>query len=194
MKTKRILNRATLLMIAIAIVMLAAVSSQALADCNGKPENYRTFIVTYHEVDLPYDPSAPTNSRCTKVKIGGQTICRVRWRGTLYYPLTSEPTSKFPAIMVNHGSGAEFEAYNKHCEIANYFVPEGYMVFVPFRRGQGDNDAPFGDKSTGIYIEDMLDDFLSGNPIYNHPITSLPGALKGLSWLAPALPRSPMKK
>ena len=71
--------------------------------------------------------------------------------------------------MVNHGSGAEFEAYNKHCEIANYFVPEGYMVFVPFRRGQGDNDAPFGDKSTGIYIEDMLDDFSSANPTYNHP-------------------------
>ena len=68
MKTKRILKRTTLLMIAIAIVMLAAVSSQALADCNGKRENYRTFIVTYYEVDLPYDPSAPTDSRCTKVQ------------------------------------------------------------------------------------------------------------------------------
>jgi len=36
-------------------------------------------------------------------------------------------------------------------------VPKGYIVFVPFRRGQGDhaNDA----RSTGIYIEDMLTDF-----------------------------------
>ena len=176
MKTKRILKRTTLLMIAIAIVMLAAVSSQALADCNGEPENYRKSIVTYYEVDFFYNPSAATNSLCTLVRnSNGRTVCRIRLRGVLYSPLDAERGSQFPAIIVNHGSGAEFEANNKSCEIANYFVPQGYIVFAPFRRGQGDDDAPYpndpteiSDKSTGIYIDDFVADFVSGNPIYIH--------------------------
>lgn len=181
MKTKRILNRTTLLMIASAIVMLAAVPSQALADCNGEPANYRRLIVTYYEVDLVYNPSAATDSRCTLIRTGaGRTFCRIRLRGALYLPLDAERGSKFPAIIVNHGSGAEFEANTRLCEIANYFVPKGYIVFAPFRRGQGDDDAPYpnnpaqlSDKSTGIYIEDMLDDFESGNQIYKHPTNCL---------------------
>ena len=165
-----------------------AIPSQALADCNGQSEQYLTFIVTYYQTpDSPYNFSAPTDSRCSLVFKNGDPVCRVRMRGTLYYPRPTpgEPippvAPKFPAILVNHGSGANFEAFRKDCEIANYFVPKGYIVFVPFRRGYGDDDPPFpfepddpnhpediSDKSTGIYMEDFVTDFLKANPTYIH--------------------------
>jgi pimeloyl-ACP methyl ester carboxylesterase len=161
----------------LSLLLLASVATplQALADCNGTSEQYLTFIVTYYETESTYDPAAPTNSLCTRIHRDGQTFCRIRLRGTLYYPKPTpgEPippvAPKFPAILVNHGSGANFEAYNKACEIANYFVPKGYIVFVPFRRGYGDENPPSpNNKSTGIYMEDFVADFVSANPSYNH--------------------------
>ncbi len=167
------------------LLLLASVAipSQALADCNGAPANYRRSIVTYYETpDVFFSPTAITDSRCTlTVNATGRTVCRTRLRGVLYRPLDGDRTAKFPAIIVNHGSGADFEANTQFCEIANYFCPRGYMVLVPFRRGQGDEDAPYpddppnpndptdiSDKSTGIYIDDFVADFVSANPTYIH--------------------------
>ncbi len=54
--------------------------------------------------------------------------------GFLFTPAGSGP---FPAIVWNHGSeknpgtGAEFDT------VAKFFVPAGYVVFAPIRRGQG---------------------------------------------------------
>lgn len=145
-----------------------AMSIPALADCHGDPENYLTSIVTYYQDDLIYNPDL-TDSRCTRVVNSvGRVVCRVRLRGTVYSPRNATSTTKFPALVVNHGSEETFEAFNKFCQIANYFVPKGYIVFVPFRRGHGDNDGP-QDKSNGIYIETLLDDLESPNPTYNHP-------------------------
>lgn len=154
-----------------------AVPSQVFAECSIDTEKIRTSVVTYYEANLYYNPSDMTDSRCTIVQNSdGRAICRIRLRGTLYVPRTTDSTAKFPAIVVNHGSEETFEANKKFCTIANYFVPRGYIVFAPFRRGHGDNDPPYpnnptqiSDKSTGIYIEDMLDDYLSANPVYNHP-------------------------
>ncbi|HLY27325.1 MAG TPA: hypothetical protein VKQ72_13350 [Aggregatilineales bacterium] len=65
--------------------------------------------------------------------------------GFLYKPDGQGP---FPGIIWNHGSeqnpgpGPEFDA------VANIFVPAGYVVFAPMRRGHG--------LSEGEYIGDQL--------------------------------------
>jgi len=65
--------------------------------------------------------------------------------GFLFKPAGSGP---FPGIIWNHGSeqnpdnGPEFEA------VASIFVPAGYAVFAPVRRGQG--------TSQGQYISDQV--------------------------------------
>lgn len=66
--------------------------------------------------------------------------------GVLFTPDGSGP---FPAILWNHGSernpgnGAQFD------EVAKYFVPAGYVVFAPIRRGHG--------YSQGDYISETLE-------------------------------------
>src|SRR5258706_2709512 len=65
--------------------------------------------------------------------------------GFLFKPSGDGP---FPAIIWNHGSeqnpgtGPEFDA------VANIFVPAGYVVFAPMRRGHGNSE--------GQYIGDQL--------------------------------------
>src|SRR5258708_4481092 len=60
--------------------------------------------------------------------------------GFLYKP---EGQGPFPGIIWNHGSeqnpgtGPEFDA------IADIFVPAGYVVFAPMRRGHGDSQGPY---------------------------------------------------
>ena len=148
--------------IATAVFLVAATSSIALADCPDSPAFFRTNIVTYYETtfELPAEESITDEWDCDIVLVeGGRRMCRIKLVGVLHSPSVGlrDPSIKFPAIILNHGSEEEFEAATKGCGVANYFVPKGYMVFVPFRRGQGDipNDA----RSTGIYIETMLDDF-----------------------------------
>ena len=66
--------------------------------------------------------------------------------GFLYRPSGTGP---FPTVIWNHGSeknpggGPQFDA------VATIFVPAGYAVFAPTRRGHG--------ASEGIYIVDTLD-------------------------------------
>jgi alpha-beta hydrolase superfamily lysophospholipase len=62
-------------------------------------------------------------------------------------------------VVWNHGSEHFFTALTKGCALANFLVPQGYIVFVPFRRGQGEDSAgpdPDPGKSTGTYIEDEV--------------------------------------
>lgn len=51
--------------------------------------------------------------------------------GYVYFPDGAGP---FPAIVYNHGS--EADPGKKHGQ-AQFFVPRGFVVFVPHRRGQG---------------------------------------------------------
>lgn len=61
----------------------------------------------------------------------------------------------FPAIVYNHGSARSPGA---HAEQAEFFVPHGYAVFVPHRRGQGESrDAgPFAGDMRGRDLVDEL--------------------------------------
>jgi dienelactone hydrolase len=143
-----------------------------LAACDDT--KYRTQIVTYKELDEQVQGYGDTRCRYYTGPRGGLR-CKIRLRGTLYYPLASaydhpvgQPAPDFPAILINHGSEQTFEADNKFCDHAEYFVPKGYIVFVPFRRGHGDDDQGEGNMSTGVYIEDLLDDFVNGTNNYVH--------------------------
>jgi dienelactone hydrolase len=151
---------------------MLAMNLSATAACDDS--KYRSEVVTYkfrEEFVSRYG-----DTRCLYYTHPfGSLVCRIRMRGTLYYPLAADyahpgnkPAPTFPALLVNHGSEETFEADNKFCEIAEYFVPKGYIVFVPFRRGQGDPDEGEGNMSTGVYVEDLLDDWQNGTGNYVH--------------------------
>lgn len=55
---------------------------------------------------------------------------------------------KFPAIVWNHGSEQDPAPDRQFQGVADIFVPEGYVVFCPVRRGQGE--------SQGKYISDVV--------------------------------------
>ena len=146
-----------------------ALASVTLAVCgvDRAPENYSKSIVTYYQTT---QATTPFDSRCSYVSFPGTgVLCRISLRGVLYRPLTASPdaSGRYPAIIMNHGSGALFPAISMFCEIANYFAPRGYIVFVPFRRGQGDQNR-IQDRSTGVYVDDLIQDWQSANPIYPH--------------------------
>lgn len=161
MNTNHRLKQTTFLKIVIAIVTLAAVPVLAGAQCPGA--SFRTTVVTYYEATLPGNVN---DSRCAYTNFGGTKTCHIRLRGVLHYPYyvnePGKPPHKFPAIVYNHGSEETFEATTKGCSIAEYFVPKGYVMFWPFRRGQGDANN-LDNKSTGRYIEDEVA-YCQGDP------------------------------
>jgi dienelactone hydrolase len=63
-------------------------------------------------------------------------------RGLLFKP---EGNGPFPAVLYNHGSE---KLPGSKPEIGNFFAANGYVLFVPHRRGQG--------RSPGGYIMDAL--------------------------------------
>ena len=165
------MKRITLLKLALIITILAAVPATTRADCAGSSVTFRTEVVTYYETyyELPAEQNLNEEWACNYETNNGRRYCRVRLYGVMHSPLyfvrEGQRPPQFPVIVYNHGSEEEFTAYTKACSIANYFVPKGYIVFVPFRRGHGDqlNSA----KSTGVYIEDMLTDFDNRRPAHD---------------------------
>jgi dienelactone hydrolase len=65
--------------------------------------------------------------------------------GVLYKP---EGRGPFPALIWNHGSEKGPEAGPQFGSVASIFVPVGYVVFAPVRRGHG--------SSKGRYIIDVI--------------------------------------
>jgi carboxymethylenebutenolidase len=66
--------------------------------------------------------------------------------GYLFKP---EGTGPFPAIVWNHGSEKDPGRSRQFPGVASIFVPAGYVVFAPVRRGHSDSE--------GEYIGDALD-------------------------------------
>lgn len=54
--------------------------------------------------------------------------------GTIYKPDGPGP---FPAVVWNHGGGKDPQSASDFDTLANIFVPQGYVLFAPMRRGQG---------------------------------------------------------
>ena len=65
--------------------------------------------------------------------------------GALYKPPGSGP---FPVLIWNHGSEKAPDAGPQFDTVASIFVPAGYVVFAPVRRGHG--------RSKGQYIADVV--------------------------------------
>jgi len=65
--------------------------------------------------------------------------------GALYKPAGSGP---FPALIWNHGSEKAPDAGPQFDTVASIFVPAGYVVLAPVRRGHG--------RSKGPYISDAV--------------------------------------
>jgi carboxymethylenebutenolidase len=96
----------------------------------------------------------PTNTAVpASTPTPGMTTERVTFKsgdlvleGFLYKPRVQGP---FPALVWNHGSEQDPDppAMQEFPGIASVFVPQGYIVFAPVRRGQG--------KSQGLYIVDQ---------------------------------------
>lgn len=66
--------------------------------------------------------------------------------GYLYRP---EGPGPWPALIWNHGSERNPDAGGQFDTVAAIFVPAGYVVFAPMRRGHGDSE--------GKYIVDVRD-------------------------------------
>jgi hypothetical protein len=170
---KSSLWRTTLLLVLGALV---AVNTYSAASPTSTPlpcdeTKYRRSQVTYYEQTYTVTADSVFDSRCHYfTNSSGVRKCQIRMIGELYRPLqaayNANPTGKFPAIISNHGSEQTFGS-DHLCPVATYYVPKGYIVFMPFRRGQGDPDDPTK-RSTGIYINDFVADFLSDPSIYPH--------------------------
>jgi len=167
------MTRTLLRNLVLVFVPLLVAVPEASADCSNQ---FSSTIVKYWEYVGELPPVSERNetseSLCDISTVGTRRICTVRLWGTLHMPrhgsAAATASGKYPTLIFNHGSEHIFGAKGKYCEAARFFVPKGYAVFVPFRRGQGDPDRPEGSRqSSGRYIEDVLDDF-DNNPSHHH--------------------------
>ena len=85
----------------------------------------------------------------TMIPVGAQTIAkqRVTFRsgsltlvGFLFKPAGNGP---FPAVIWNHGSEKNPGTSPQFDSVAAIFVPAGYVVFAPMRRGHGLSEGPY---------------------------------------------------
>lgn len=57
--------------------------------------------------------------------------------------MTQEGPGPFPAIVWNHGSEKDPGRGPQFDTVAKMFVPAGYVVFAPMRRGHGESQGPY---------------------------------------------------
>jgi dienelactone hydrolase len=79
--------------------------------------------------------TAPCNKRHVTFKSGGLTLA-----GYLYQPPGPGP---FPAVLWNHGSEPDPGGGPQFDSVAAVFVPAGFAVFAPMRRGHSDSQGEY---------------------------------------------------
>jgi len=103
------------------------------------------MVVAIASVFLPVRGSSQSspafNRQRVTFKSGGLTLV-----GYLFKPDGSGP---FPAIVWNHGSEKNPGGGPQFSTVASIFVPAGYVVFAPMRRGHSDSE--------GEYITDAVE-------------------------------------
>jgi dienelactone hydrolase len=173
------------LVVSAAIAAAALASSVPPADaaaCPPAASGYKSSFVTYYS--KPDQPQTSTDKRCSIVRNNaGDKVCRIRMRGILYEPSKPAPKDNpYPAIIYNHGSGREVNVTGDAKCVDNFFVPKGYVVFHPFRRGHGeadtattaDDDTVDDNTSTGAYFDDVIQDFEATGSPFGVPASCLP--------------------
>ena len=170
------MKRTLVMKLVILLTAVLAVVPMARANCSS---SFTTTIVKYYESEYELPPASQRDetaeSICTIRTEGSRRFCTVTLWGALHRPNDDRVFAQYPALIFNHGSEETFFAQGKYCDVAKYFVPKGYVVFVPFRRGQGDPTYVDGNrKSSGLYIEDVLTDFVNNPSGHNTNCTSKP--------------------
>jgi dipeptidyl aminopeptidase/acylaminoacyl peptidase len=79
--------------------------------------------------------AAPFNKRHVTFKSGDLTLA-----GYIYQPPGSGP---FPAVLWNHGSEPDPGRGPQFDSVAAVFVPAGFVVFAPMRRGHSDSQGEY---------------------------------------------------
>jgi dienelactone hydrolase len=74
----------------------------------------------------------------TEQKVTYQNDDGLKLVGYIYKPQGEGP---FPVIVWNHGAGKTPDEGSEFDTIAGAFVPEGYIIFAPVRRGQGESEG-----------------------------------------------------
>jgi dienelactone hydrolase len=157
-------------------------ASLRAAACPVAAASYKASFVTYFS--KPDQPSSSTDARCSMVKNSdGKKVCRIRLRGILFEPTKAAPANDpYPAIVYNHGSGRAVNTTGDGRCVDDFFVPKGYVVLHPFRRGHGqaevntaDSDDTVADNtSTGRYFDDVIQEMkATGSPL-GVPASCLP--------------------
>lgn len=82
---------------------------------------------------VPATPTPAASEQKLTFKSGDLSL-----EGFLYKPAGDGP---FPALVWNHGREAHPDEGSEFDSVAAAFVPEGYVVFAPVRRGQGGSDG-----------------------------------------------------
>jgi len=105
-------------------------------------------------------PSAAFSKERVTFKSGSLTLV-----GFLFKPDGAGP---FPALVWNHGSERSPGTMRQFDAVAAIFVPAGYVVFAPMRRGHGDSEGPYimSHASASLAVRllegEHLDDQLAG--------------------------------
>lgn len=104
-----------------------------------------------------YEDESPASGDLRAGVVDGRRI--IRLRGWLYYykPNAGSTVENAPVLIYNHGHD---ETRKEPCAIVNNFVPKGWVVFAPLRRGHsGSNIA-----STGVHTDDYVDNCVNSGP------------------------------
>jgi dienelactone hydrolase len=92
-------------------------------------------VASWHPAPTAAQPSrAPSRERVTF------TSDNLTLVGFLFKPDGSGP---FPGLIWNHGSEKSPGTMRQFDAVAAIFVPAGYVVFAPMRRGHGDSEGPY---------------------------------------------------
>ena len=155
------MRRTTPVNIVVALAFAVAAPASARAACSAG--QYTVDIVPYYSTSYSLPPFDQRNETAESIcdivhSKSGQRICKIKLWGALYEPIVDPDQifAQFPALIFNHGSGDVPDS--TFCELGKYFAERGYLVLIPFRRGQGD---PPNHLSTGTYAGDVLEDFVN---------------------------------
>jgi hypothetical protein len=125
---------------------LASLSRLSHLSCEWVIASALVILVAMHGTSVTLDTRAAskvTNEsriaiQTVNFKSGDHTLL-----GVLYKP---EGRGPFPALIWNHGSEKAPEAGPQFGSVASIFVPVGYVVFAPVRRGHGSSTGRYGSK------------------------------------------------
>jgi len=95
---------------------------------------FALFAVLHLGISLAAPAATPLRTKIT-FESGELTLV-----GFLYQP---EGNGPWPALIWNHGSEKNPEAGPQFDSVASVFVPAGYLVFAPERRGHGESEGDY---------------------------------------------------